>query len=137
MFYIGFFYLKNERIAHVAHQKRATMSDLLRSHTKMRNQEQIAQVAHQKWANEQIACFFFEGIAIRSFFGKKRAIRSGNRWENSQPCQKVIFLAEKHKCVNSQYMYLGLFYIFLTRTNKAYSNLEKYTEPWQVVFEQW
>ena len=56
---------KNERceqIAQVAHQKWATMSDLLRSLTK---NEQIAQVAHQKWANERIARFLSEFPALK------------------------------------------------------------------------
>ena len=52
---------------------------------KMSNHEQIAQVAHEKWANEQIA-HFFEQIAHSLIFSKKRAIRSENRWANSQPC---------------------------------------------------
>ena len=51
---------------------------------KISNHERFAQVAHQKWANEQIARFFSESL-IRSFFRKKRAIRSENLWANSQP----------------------------------------------------
>ena len=46
---------------------------------KMSDHERNAQVTHQKWAIEQISCFF-----------KKRAIRSENRWANSQPCRTVI-----------------------------------------------
>ena len=50
----------------------------------MSNHEQIAQIAHQKWANEPIAHFLEH---ISSFaHGKKRAIRSKNRWANFQPC---------------------------------------------------
>ena len=61
------------------------VSELLRSLTKNERCEQIAQVAHQKWANEWITRFLSESL-IRSFFGKKRAIHSENRWANSQPC---------------------------------------------------
>ena len=57
------------------------VSESLRSLTK---NEQIAQVAHQKWANEWIAGFLSESL-IRSFLGKKRAIRSENRWAISSP----------------------------------------------------
>ena len=60
------------------------VSESLRSLTKNERCEQIAQVAHQKWANERIACFFSKSL-IRSFLGKKRAIRSENWWANSQP----------------------------------------------------
>ena len=59
--------IKNERPW--AHQKWATMSESLRSLTK----------------NEWIARFLRESL-IRSFFRKKRAIGSENRWANSQPC---------------------------------------------------
>ena len=61
---------KNEwcnRIAQVAHQKFATMSNSLRSLTK---NEQFAQVAHQKWANEWIACFFWANCSFAHFFLK-------------------------------------------------------------------
>ena len=90
MFYIIFFYLKNERftnslffnercerIAQVPHQKWATMSESLRLLTK---NEQIGrffeQIDHLLTKNEQMA----------HFFCKKRAICSENRWANSQPC---------------------------------------------------
>ena len=59
---------------------------------KMSDRERIAQVAHQTWANERIARFFSE-LLIRSFLGKKRPIRSENRWANSQPC---IFFPMSH-----------------------------------------
>ena len=88
------------RIAQVAHVKRATVSNSLRSlminermwvnrSGRSLKMSALAQVAHHKWANEQIACFFF---ASRSFthylliFCKKLAIRSENGWANSQPC---------------------------------------------------
>ena len=61
---------------------------------KMSDHEQIAQVAHQKWANEWIACFLSESF-IRSFLGKKRAIRSENRWANSQPWDGVGDISPK------------------------------------------
>ena len=91
MFYIGFFYLKNERIAHVAHQKRATMSDLLRSHTKMRNQEQIAQVAHQKGANEQIACFFLRELSFAHFWAKSERFAQEIDERIPSPDKKLYF----------------------------------------------
>ena len=74
---------------------------------KMSNHERFAQVAHQKWANEWIAVFLSQSL-IRSFFAKKWAIRSENRWANSQPC-----LIEKSYGT----MYLNLRKIcFLTRS---------------------
>ena len=62
-----------ERIAQVAHQKWATMSDLLRSLTK----------------NERMSesLIFLSESLIRSFLDKKRAIRSEIKWANSQPCE--------------------------------------------------
>ena len=109
MFYIGFFILKSEQFAHslsfgkrceqiaqVAHQKWEMWAnpESLRSLTK---NEQFAQVAHQIWAtmsdslrsltkNElmsELFVFLSESL-IRSFFRKKRVIRSENRWANSQ-----------------------------------------------------
>ena len=64
----------HERFPQVAHQKWATMSKLLRSLTK----------------NERMteSLVFLSKSLIRSFFRKKRAIRSETRWANSQPCQK-------------------------------------------------
>ena len=59
----------------------------IRSHRseKMSDSERIAQVVYQQWANEWIARFF-EQIRNPSFAHfKKRAIRSANRWANSQP----------------------------------------------------
>ena len=44
--------------------------------------EKIAQVAHQKWANRW---FYWANGPFAHFFPKKRAIRSENRWANSQP----------------------------------------------------
>ena len=44
----------------------------------IRDREWIVQVAHQKWANERIAHFFSKSL-IRSFLGKKQAIRSENQ----------------------------------------------------------
>ena len=71
------------------------VSELLRSLTKNEGCEQIAKVALQKWAtmsdslrsltkNEGIARFLSES-RICSFFHKKQAICSENRWANSQP----------------------------------------------------
>ena len=74
------------------------VSELLRSLTKNEWCEQIAQVAHQKLAtmskplrwltkNERISVLhvFLSESLICSFFRKKRAIRSENRWANYQP----------------------------------------------------
>ena len=60
-----------ERIAQVAHQKWATMSNSLRSLTK----------------NERMSksLVFLSESLIRSFFRKKQAICSENQWANSQP----------------------------------------------------
>ena len=79
---------KNERLWAIRSHRSEEMSDC----------EQIAQVAHQRWANEWIANFFSK-LLIRSFLGKKWAIRSKNRWTicsenrwaNSQPCQNDAF----------------------------------------------
>ena len=80
------------------------VSELLRSLNKNEQCEQIAQVAHQKWAtmskslrsltkNEQMSklLVFLSKWLIRSFFCKKRAIRSENQWANSQPCSELSF----------------------------------------------
>ena len=74
---------KNERcepIAQVAHQKWATMSDSLRSLTKN----------ERPWMNRSGCSPKMSEWANHSFFCKKRAIRSENRWANSQPWQKDI-----------------------------------------------
>ena len=58
---------RSERISQVAQDKRATVSDSLRSEG-MCGGEQIAQVAHRKWAN----CSLFEQIAHSlTFLAKK------------------------------------------------------------------
>ena len=75
------------------------VSESLRSLTK--NERPIAQVAHiaqRKWAimskslrsltkNERMSesLIFLSELLIRSFLGKKRAIRLEIRWTNSQP----------------------------------------------------
>ena len=111
MFYIRFFYFKNERFAHslffgeqceqiaqVAHQKWAMWTNRSGCSPKMSDHERFAQFAHQKWAtmseslrsltkNEQMSesLVFLSKSLIRSFFRKKRAICSENRWAISQP----------------------------------------------------
>ena len=57
-------------MAQAAYGKRATVSDLLRSLTK---NEQMS----------ELLVFLSESL-IRSFFRKKQAIRTENRWANSQ-----------------------------------------------------
>ena len=77
------------------------VSESLKSLTKNEWCEQIAQIAHQKWAtmskllrsltkNEWIARFF-EGITDLLIFSQNPAIPSENQWENSQPCDLLIF----------------------------------------------
>ena len=82
-----------EWFAQIAQDKWVTMSDSLRLLTKNEqpwasrsgrspkksDHEQFAQVSHQKCAN-------------RSFFRKKRAICSENRWANSQPCVTLSYM---------------------------------------------
>ena len=78
--------------------KMSDVSKSLRPLTKNERCEQIAQVAHQKWAtmsnllswltkNEQMSksFVFLSESPIRSFFRKKREIHSKNQWTNSQP----------------------------------------------------
>ena len=93
-----FFYLKNEQFAHslffgerceqiaqVTHQKWGMWAS---------RSDRSPKMSDQKWANEQIACFFF----FHSFFHKKRAIRSENRCVNSQPRVKTCVLFLKNSC---------------------------------------
>ena len=76
----------------------SAVSESLRSLTKNERFKQIAQVTHQKWAtmseslrlltkNEWMSelLVFLSKSLIRSFFRKKRVIRSENQWANSQP----------------------------------------------------
>ena len=76
----------------------SAVSESLRSLTKNERFKQIAQVTHQKWAtmseslrlltkNEWMSELpvFLSKSLIRSFFRKKRVIRSENQWANSQP----------------------------------------------------
>ena len=101
-----------ERFAQIAQDKCSTVSESLRLLKTAR--ERFAQVAHDNWANEQFAKktlakkiwnlifnMFYIGFFIKKmsnslipsflvsdhlFFHKKLAIRSENRWANSQPC---------------------------------------------------
>ena len=115
MFYIQFFYLKNERIAHslffgercewiaqVAHQKRAMWANRSDHSPKMSNHERFSNIARRKWAivseslrslrsltkNERMSesLVFLSESLICSFLGKKGAIRLENWWVNSHPC---------------------------------------------------
>ena len=88
MFYIQFFYWKNERIAHflffgercewIAHFAQIKWAICWGCSMEMSDREQIAQVAHQKWANEWIANFF-EQIAQSLIFGQKMSNSLGNQ----------------------------------------------------------
>ena len=107
MFYIQFFYWKNERIAHflffgercewiaqVAHQKWAMWANRSGCSPKMSDPERFAQVAQSKWAivreslrsltkNEWMSelLVFLSKLLICSFLGKKQAICLKNRWK--------------------------------------------------------
>ena len=96
MFFIGFFLKKNEWFAHSLFFGERC--------------EQIAQVVHQKWATMSHSLMLLRGnerswgnrtgcspkmseslvvlseSLIHSFLGKKRVLRSENRWANFQPC---------------------------------------------------
>ena len=102
MFYIRFFHLKNERFAHslffneqceqiapVDHQKWAMWANRSSHSPKMSDHERLAQVTHPKMIDHepitQVAQFFWANRLNRSFFCKKRAIRSENQCTNSQP----------------------------------------------------
>ena len=102
-----------EGFAQIARDKWVTVSESLRllktneqpwaNHSgrswQLSNRERFAQVAQRKWMivsksnrlltkNEwmrELFVFLSESL-IRSFFCKKRAIRSENRWAKSQPC---------------------------------------------------
>ena len=70
------------------------VSESLRSLTKNEGCERIAQVAHKnEWMSE---------LLIRSFLGKRRAIRSEIRWANSQPCFPYIWM---NACIIAYYEY--------------------------------
>ena len=104
-----FFKERCKWIIQVAHDKRATVSKLLRSLTKneqpwvicsdhsqkMSNLERITQVAHQKLANDWIAGFLLRELLICLFFSEKPSIHSENRWANFQPRVKL-----KNECWN-------------------------------------
>ena len=87
----------------------SAVSESLRSLTKNELWEQIAQVARQKWAivskslrkltkKEQMSksLIFMRELLIRSFLGKKQAIRSENGWANSQPWKTGSNLQIQH-----------------------------------------
>ena len=84
---------KNERcgqIAQVAHQKWATMNDLL---TSLRGNE-------RSWANRWGRSPKMSKWVNRSFLGKKRAIRWENRWANSSPVSAESLLCRRVSCAN-------------------------------------
>ena len=111
MFYIQFFYLKNEGIAHslffgercewitqVTHQKWVIWANRSGRSPKMSDHERYPHIAQMKWAivseslrlltkNEQMSesLVFLRESLICSFLGKKRAIRLENRWAKSLP----------------------------------------------------
>ena len=118
-----------EGIAQVAHQKWATMSDLLRSLIKNERCERIAQVTHQKWANERIARFLSESL-----------IRSVNRWCNyflqyyfTALSYQISLTVLKLLCIHkfSWFSFLtvstekiNIFYLDTVGEQKCYSNIE-------------
>ena len=109
MFYIRYFYFKNEQIAHslffdeqcewiaqVPHKKWAMWANCSGPSPKISDHERFAHIAQRKWAigsdllrsltkkerMSELLIFLSESL-IRSFLGKKPAIRSENRWANS------------------------------------------------------
>ena len=60
-----------EEIAEVAHDKKATMSNLLRSLMTKEQRERFIQVAQDKRTNEQIACFLSK-LLICAFAHKNK-----------------------------------------------------------------
>ena len=78
-----------ERIAQVAHQIWATMSNLLRSLREYERSWVNRQVANQKWANEWIT-HFFEGIAHSLFFGQKTSDSLGNQMSEFPALQNAL-----------------------------------------------
>ena len=77
----------------IAQIKWATVRDSLRS---LRTNERFAQDAHDKWANRSFIRSLFA-----HFFSQKRAIRSENRWANSQPCPNITKFSHKQFRLNS------------------------------------
>ena len=128
--FIYVFILKNERFAHslffgeqceqiakVAQQKLAMWANPSGRSLKMSNNKRFAQVAHQKWGtmseslrslttNEWMSesLVYLSKSLLRSFFRKKRAIRSENQWANSQPCK-----------MNTNHMSAGYNFYFLEK----------------------
>ena len=75
-----------EQISHFAHQKWATMSDLIRSGCS----EEMSNVSESLVSltkNEQMSelLIVLSELLIRSFLDKKRVIHSEIKWANSQP----------------------------------------------------
>ena len=131
MFYIRFFYLKNERFAHslffgeqceqiakVAHQKLAMWANPSGRSLKMSNNKRFAQVAHKKWGtmseslrsltkNEWLSesLVYLSKSLLRSFFRKKPAIRSENQWANSQPWFQGIIQFLLFKVIASKWFF--------------------------------
>ena len=83
-----------ERIAQVAHQKWATMSDSLRL---LRGNERLwancsgRSPKMSKWVNRS----FFSELLLRSFLGKKQAICLENGWAKSQPWYFYVLIYKK------------------------------------------
>ena len=86
-----------ERIAQVSYQKWATMSDSLWSH---RGNE-------RSWAKRSGCSPKMSKSLIRSFLGKKQAIRSENWWAKSQPWYRDTLSTCIHK---NSYSYLSILY---------------------------
>ena len=92
MFYIIFFFF-NGRFAHsLFFNEQCEHIDQVVHQNKQC--ERIAQVDHQKWANERIARFLSKSLT-RSFFAKKQAICSENRWATMSESLKLLTKNER------------------------------------------
>ena len=95
-----------EQIAHFAHQKWVTMSDLLRL---LRGNERCERIAHQKWAHEWIVNFF-EQIADFTHFWTKTSDLLGNQMSEF-PALVIsivsLFLSWKNYLMSSLYLKMG------------------------------
>ena len=80
--------IKNERCeqnTQVAHQKWATMSNLLKLLTKNEQPWANRSGCSQKMSDHEQIAFFWSKSLICSFFRQKQVIRSENQWVNSSP----------------------------------------------------
>ena len=113
MFYIGFFYLKNERFAHIlcfGEQLVSNVIESLRLVTINEQYEQIAQVAHQKWATmsdllrsltknkgmSESLVFLSKLLTHSLIFGQKWAIHSETDEQIPSPAKITHLISYVH-----------------------------------------